>query len=953
MNPGSVVHFRNRDWVLLPGDREDVLVLRPLTGTSDDAVAVHRRLADLLAYTLPTERISPTRFPPPSPEDVADAQSVHLLWQAARLLLREGAAPFRSLGRISIRPRTYQLVPLMMALRLDPVRLLIADDVGVGKTIEAGLIARELWERGEVRRLAVLCPPYLCDQWRKELTEKFHLEAVVVSSGTVGQLDRRTPPGRTVYQHYPVQVISIDFVKFSRNKHAFLLHAPELVIVDEAHGATPGRGADRHLRYELVQELAQDRDRHLILLTATPHSGIAEAFQRLLGLLAPEFEGWDLARLGEPERARLARHFVQRTRRDIEKQWEGAPCFPTRETVDATYTLSPAYRLLFDAVYAFCRGIVESGRELAEHRRRMRYWSALALLRCVMSSPRAAKVALARRRKGEGVLTGEEADDPSYVYEPNDRLPWDEVPTPLLDHAEADLADPEKRRLRELERMAESISEDEDTKLTAACAWVVRLLEEGFNPVVWCYYVETAEYVEEKLRQRLERELPDAGVRCITGRMGEEERRLKVEEFMREPGRRVLVATDCLSEGINLQHGFNAVLHYDLPWNPNRLEQREGRVDRYEQPSPKVKAVRYYGRDNPVDGAVIRVLLDKAREIRQTLGTHVPVPEEERFVVEALVHALFYGRERAQGQLLLPLEQDPVPELHRKWDLDARREKESRTRFAQHALKPEEAHRELEAADRVLGDPDAVRNFVLTACQRIGIQVRGGRHPDVWDVVTEQAVLVNVPEAVRRALPADRRGRWTITFTSPTPEGAEYVGRNHSFVAALARYLFEQAFAGTGEAVTARCGAIRTRAVQRVTALLLLRPRFQLLQPGRPPLLAEEVLVTGWELYGARWLSAEEALQLLLAEPAANLPVAEKRELVGAALREAEKFLDSDSPQDSLRALLEKRAAELEKSHRRIRHAVGRSVRGLQVQLHWPPDLLGVLVLQPLAGGTR
>ncbi|MDR7608090.1 MAG: DEAD/DEAH box helicase, partial [Armatimonadota bacterium] len=408
MNPGSVVHFRNRDWVLLPGDREDVLVLRPLTGTSDDAVAVHRRLADLLAYTLPTERISPTRFPPPSPEDVADAQSVHLLWQAARLLLREGAAPFRSLGRISIRPRTYQLVPLVMALRLDPVRLLIADDVGVGKTIEAGLIARELWERGEVRRFAVLCPPYLCDQWQKELTEKFHLEAVVVSSGTVGQLDRRTPPGRTVYQHYPVQVISIDFVKHPRNKHNFLIHAPELVIVDEAHGAAPGRGADRHLRYELVQELAQDRDRHLILLTATPHSGIAEAFQRLLGLLAPEFEGWDLARLGEPERARLARHFVQRTRRDIEKQWEGAPCFPTRETVDATYTLSPAYRLLFDAVYAFCRGIVESGRELAEHRRRMRYWSALALLRCVMSSPRAAKVALARRRKGEGVLTGEE-----------------------------------------------------------------------------------------------------------------------------------------------------------------------------------------------------------------------------------------------------------------------------------------------------------------------------------------------------------------------------------------------------------------------------------------------------------------------------------------------------------------------------------------------------------------
>lgn len=955
MNPGSIVRFRNRDWVLLPSEHENILLLRPLTGTSDEVVAAHHRLADLLAYTFPSERIAPSQFPIPSADAVADAQSLHLLWQAARLLLREGAAPFRSLGRISVRPRTYQLVPIMMALRLDPVRLLIADDVGVGKTIEAALIVRELWERGEVRRFAVLCPPYLCDQWQKELAEKFHLEAVVVSSGTVGQLDRRTPPGRTVYQHYPVQVISIDFVKYPRNKHAFLLHAPELVIVDEAHGTTPGRGADRHLRYELVQELAQDSTRHLILLTATPHSGIAEAFQKLLGLLDPEFEQWDLARLREPERARLARHFVQRTRKDIESQWEGSSrCFPTRETVDDTYTLSTAYRRLFDAVYDFCTEIVESGQTLQAHRRRMRWWSALALLRCVMSSPRAAKVALERRRKGEGVLIGEEADDASYVYEPNDRLPSDEVPTPLLDQAEADLTDPEKRRLRDLERMAESISEAEDNKLTE-CAQIIRqLLRDGFNPVIWCYYVETAEYVAERLRELLAGQTPEVKVLCVTGRMGEEQRRLQVETFMKEPGRRVLVATDCLSEGINLQHGFNAVLHYDLPWNPNRLEQREGRVDRYEQPSLTVKAVRFYGRDNPVDGAVIRVLLDKAKEIRQMLGTHVPVPEEEQFVVEALVHALFFGRERPALQPLLPLEQDPVPELHRKWELDARREQASRTRFAQHALKPEEVRRELEATDQVLGDPGAVKNFVLTACQKLGIQVRQNRTcPDVWEVVTEQAALLNVPEAVRRALPNDRRGWWTVTFMSPTPEGAEYLGRNHPFVTTLARYLFEQAFAGTQEAVAARCGAIRTRVVQRLTTLILLRPRFQLLQPGRAPLLAEEVLVTGWGLYGDRWLDPREALQLLLAEPAANLPLPEKRELVAGALEKMKNFLHGERKSGPLWDLLRQRASELDEAHRRVRQSVGLAIRGLRVEPHWPPDLLGVLVLQPFVGGVR
>lgn len=149
MRPGSVVRFRNRDWVELPSDKEDLILLRPLTGTSEDVVAVHRELANLLSSTLSTECITPSQFPPPSPDAVADAQSLHLLWQSARLLLREGASPLRSLGRISIRPRTWQLVPLMMALRLDPVRMLIADDVGVGKTIEAGLIVRELWERGE------------------------------------------------------------------------------------------------------------------------------------------------------------------------------------------------------------------------------------------------------------------------------------------------------------------------------------------------------------------------------------------------------------------------------------------------------------------------------------------------------------------------------------------------------------------------------------------------------------------------------------------------------------------------------------------------------------------------------------------------------------------------------------------------------------------------------------
>src|SRR5436305_10408993 len=237
MQPGTIVSFRKREWVVLPGDGRDLLSLRPLTGATDSTISVHKTLADTIAYCLPEERVRSASFPKPTIDDISDATASHLLWQASRLNLREGATPFRSLGRISIRPRIYQFVPLLMALRLDPIRLLIADDVGVGKTIEGLLIARELLDRGEIKRLCVLCPPYLCEQWQKELAEKFNQDAVVIRSGTIGQLERRKAGHDSIYRHYPIQVASIDFLKSHRNKHQFLLDCPELVIVAEAHGS--------------------------------------------------------------------------------------------------------------------------------------------------------------------------------------------------------------------------------------------------------------------------------------------------------------------------------------------------------------------------------------------------------------------------------------------------------------------------------------------------------------------------------------------------------------------------------------------------------------------------------------------------------------------------------------------------------------------------------------------
>ena len=171
-SPGALVRARGREWVVQPGSTADALSLRPLGGSEEDIALI---LPDL-EFTPP----EPAVFPLPDPTRHGSHQAATLLRDAIHLKLRNGAGPFRSFGNIAVEPRAYQLVPLLMALRLPVVRLLIADDVGIGKTIEAGLIVRELFDRGEITRCAVLCPPHLVEQWQAELVEV--VAAVVVET---------------------------------------------------------------------------------------------------------------------------------------------------------------------------------------------------------------------------------------------------------------------------------------------------------------------------------------------------------------------------------------------------------------------------------------------------------------------------------------------------------------------------------------------------------------------------------------------------------------------------------------------------------------------------------------------------------------------------------------------------------------------------------------------------
>ena len=254
------------------------------------------------------------------------------------------------MGKLSFRPRAYQMVPLTMALKQEVVRLLIADDVGIGKTIEALVILKELLERGEITRFAVVCPPHLCEQWQQELKDKLDIEAAIIRSSTAATLDRKLPDDRSVFFHVPYQVISIDYIKSDKRRGIFLNDCPECVIVDEVHTCALPAGAkskSQQQRHALLHDLAAHDHRHLVFLTATPHSGKDSEFISLLGLLHNEFRTYDFGAIQQTQRRRIARYFIQRKRENIRRWMKQVTPFPDRESKELAYTLSPEYHGYF------------------------------------------------------------------------------------------------------------------------------------------------------------------------------------------------------------------------------------------------------------------------------------------------------------------------------------------------------------------------------------------------------------------------------------------------------------------------------------------------------------------------------------------------------------------------------------------------------------------------------
>jgi superfamily II DNA or RNA helicase len=936
--PGSLVRARDREWIVLPDSTNDLLVLRPLGGGDDEIAGV---LTDL-------EAVEPATFAWPDPARAGDHLSARLLRDAARLGFRSSAGPFRSFGAIAVEPRPYQLVPLLMGLRLDPVRLLIADDVGIGKTIEAALIVKELLVSGQAKRLAVLCPPHLAEQWRDELAEKFHIDAELVLSSTAGRLERACGFDESIFDVFPYTVVSTDFIKTDRRRNEFLRTAPDLVVVDEAHtcAADVGARGAKHQRYELLRGLAADVDRHLLLVTATPHSGNEGAFRSLIGLIDARFAGLpDDERIDEATRAQLARQFVQRRRADIRAYLDTETPFPDRLDLpedDGRYALTPAYRAFVDDVLAWARETVsdETG---GKHRQRVRWWSVLALLRALASSPAAAAATLRNRAAPAQTTTVEEADDAGRrsVLDQDDADDAGRPDAAPGADPEQDEAAGEKRMRRRLDGLAEQADDlggAADAKLAHATKLVKRLLAEGYQPIVFCRFIPTAEYVAEHLRSALGRNVV---VEAVTGLLPPSEREIRVLA-LGEHERHVLVATDCLSEGVNLQEHFDAVVHYDLPWNPTRLEQREGRVDRYGQPSPTVKVATIFGVDNVIDEIVLEVLLRKHRKIRSELGISIPVPGSNDEFIETIFERLF-ARDNTQLNLFAKPVQEAQLAMFDEWDRAAEKEKVSRTRYAQHTIRTDEVAAELAAVQVAIGSATDISRFVRDAVSSLGGTVNGdGTTPGNQPV---RLGIGELPRAARDLIGVDvdtLLGRYQL----PLRDKEIYLSRTQPIVEGLASYLLDAALDSHLASPAARCGAIRTSSVAVATTLLLVRNRFDVSvgRRGRPDqqLLAEDLDLLAFE--GAptslTWLDAANTDALLNATPVGNISTEQRAEFLRRVIEHADALVPA------LEERAQRRAEELAAVHHRVRREAGAAGR-VSVQAHVPVDVLGLYVYMP------
>jgi len=611
----------------------------------------------------------PTGFDDPATLDTfLDA----VRWGAASVAdHRSVQSPFRS----GIDIEDYQLDPVVRAIQMPRVNLLIADDVGLGKTIETGMVIQELIIRHRARTALIVCPSSLQIQWRDQMRDKFGLEFRIVDSDLMKQLRRTRGLHVNPWRHFPRLITSIDYLKRDRPMRLFREVLPpsdepayprkfDVLVVDEAHNVAPsGRGkyATDSLRTTALRVLAPHFE-HKLFLTATPHNGYPESFTALLELL----DNQRFARGVGPNRQQLQAVMVRRMKAEI-VDWDGKPKFPERKLTAIEVDYTDDERRIHQALREYAKSRMKhrmdgAGKYAAEFVLKL-------LKKRLFSSPAAFGVTLAKhertlqgikekptaRRPSEGILRRqisnmeeEFADDDVYEETTHDVVDTASRLFPEVTKSEAAL-------LAEMRQWVQSASARGDSK----AAELIRWLHENIKPkgrwsdtrvIIFTEYRATQNWLMEMLAA----EGLTGGERLMTlyGGMPTDQREAIKAAFQAAPDEsdvRVLLATDAASEGIDLQNHCSLMIHYEIPWNPNRLEQRNGRIDRHGQRAGEVLvhhfvAKGYQARQSQLGSEASELEADleflmraaqKVETIRENLGKVGPVIAQQ--VEEAML----------------------------------------------------------------------------------------------------------------------------------------------------------------------------------------------------------------------------------------------------------------------------------------------------------------------------
>ncbi|NBC34427.1 MAG: DUF3883 domain-containing protein [Alphaproteobacteria bacterium] len=698
--------------------------------------------------------------PAPPFSFTADGADFRLAAEARRIALAHLFDPYLALTSSDIEPLPHQITAVYGdMLGRQPLRFLLADDPGAGKTIMAGLLIKELIIRGDLRRCLIVAPGSLVEQWQDELQEKFGLDFRLVSREAM-----RSIHGGNPFADADRLILRLDMGARSPEMEALIKAAPDydLVICDEAHrlSASYRGGEVKYTRRFLFGRLLGQRARNLLLMTATPHNGKDDDFQLFLSLLDTDrFEGaWrDGVRTANP--ADLMRRMVKE-----ELYWfDGRPLFPERRAYTVTYPLSPPEADLYAAVTDYVREEMNRAERFAagEKNRRTAVGFALqSLQRRLASSPRAIWTSLKRRRErlqkrleeealraraetlsGDGLALPDEEDLAELPDEEREALEDAAIDGASTARTLAELRT-EIASLQVLEDKAYALCRaGTDAKWTQLAAILdrppVRDPEGGHQRkiVIFTEPRDTLTYLAEKTTARLG---DPRAVALIHGGVPRQQRRTIVAAFNNDPVLRVLIANDAAGEGVNLQRGAHLMVNYDLPWNPNRLEQRFGRIHRIGQTVTCHLWNLVAGETR--EGAVYQRLLEKLEEARTALGGKVydvlGEAFEDRSLSDLLMEAVRYG-ERPDVRARLFHSVDGAVDRAR---LDALT---ARARLVQESLGPDqvtELRHEMERARARRLQPHFIRQFFAEAFGRLG-GVMEMREPGRWEILRVPALI--------------------------------------------------------------------------------------------------------------------------------------------------------------------------------------------------------------------